>query len=163
MTANRRNVAAALIAVGLFLLAATAASAARPPDGRTYFVVSLGVASDRSEAYEVDVGCVQFSDDEFCEDDGACGTWFRTTAGLQTLKQSSIGFEYTLIDDETGATVQIDGQGRVDDRGAKSSMGAVARGLEAGSSSKINFAFAARAVSPARCLELVATHERRSR
>lgn len=163
MRANRKYVVGALIAAGLVLLAATAASAARPPAGRTYFVVSIGVATDRSEAYEVDVGCVQFSDDEFCEADGACGAWFRTTAGLQTLKQSSIGFEYTLIDDETGATVQVDGQGRVDDRGAKSSMGAVARGLEPGSGSKINFAFAARAVSPARCLELVAAHERRNR
>jgi hypothetical protein len=144
--------------LGLGFLAASPATAAKPPAGRTYFVVSLGVATDRSEAYEIDAGCIRFTATEICQAD-ECGTWRRTSVGQQTPNQASIEFQFTLIDDETGLPIEIVGQGRVDTRGRKSSVGAVGRGLEPLSGTRINFAFAARAVGAARCARLVEEFE----
>lgn len=145
----------AAIALGLALAAASTAVAARAPAGKTYFVVSVGVATDESEAYEIAAGCVSFTADEICAANGDCGSWWRTEEGVQTRKQTSFGFEFTLVDDETGLPVEVDGKGRVDTAGSRSSIGGVARAVEPSSGTEINFTIGGRAVGSARCLSLV--------
>jgi hypothetical protein len=157
-----RTTALVLSILGVAFLAATAATAAKVPEGRTYFVVSIGVATDEFEAYELDAGCLTFTATEICDNDEVaedCGTWRPTSRGKQTRKQKSFEFEFSLIDDETGLPVEIEGQGRIDTRGRKSSIGGVAQGLEPISGVKINFAMAGRAVGAARCARLVEEFE----
>ena len=147
-----------LMILGIALLAATAATAAKAPGGKTYFIVSLGVATDDFEAYDLDVGCITFTDTEICQASGGsedCGSWRRSSSGKQTKKEMSFVFEFSLIDDETGLPVEIEGQARIDTRGRKSSIGGVAQALEPISGTKINFAMAGRAVGAARCARLV--------
>ena len=158
---------AAFSAVGMALVlalsSASPATAVKPPTGRTYFVVSVGVATDRSEAYEVSAGCISFTATQICRADPAggleCGTWQRTATGPQARKQGSFDFQFSLIDDETGLPIEVDGRGRFDARGKRSSIGGAARGSEATSGRVINMALAGRAVRPARCLLLVEEFE----
>ncbi len=148
----------AVLVVG-FLVTGEPASAAKAPVGKTYFVVSLGNASDQSQAYELDAGCLRFTRDELCETDGDCGTWWRLEEQNRPKKQWAVGFEFELIDDETGLPVKIEGVGRVDSRGPKSAIAGATHAFEPTSGVTINFALAGRAVGEARCEQLVADFE----
>jgi len=145
------------IVLASFLGAAAPAQAAKAPAGKTYFIVSLGMATEATEAYELDVGCLTFTRTQICEDagEGDCGDWWGTDEGVQTRKQRSLAFEFSLIDDETGLPVEIDGTGRIDTRGPRSSVAGVARAQEPTSGVDINVAFAGRAVGNQRCQRLV--------
>ena len=149
---------AALLAVGA-LLSAPTAEAAKPPVGRTYFIVSIGVASDATDAYELDVGCLQFKREVLCDTDGDCGTWWRIDEDNPAARQWAAGFEFDLTDDETGLPIHIEGRGRIDGRGPKSALAGVAHGVETTSGVTINFAFAGRAVGATKCRRLVADFE----
>lgn len=146
-----------VVAVGSTLGVVTVAHAAKAPAGKTFFVVSLGMATDASEAYQVDVGCLSFTRTQICDDAGAgdCGEWWGTDEGVRTRKQRSLAFEFTLIDDETGMLVEMDGTGRIDTRGPRSSIAGVARAMEPNSGVDINVAFAGRAVGSEKCRRLV--------
>ena len=83
-------------------------------------------------------------------------TWWWIPDAKQLKKQWQVGFEFELIDDETGLPIKISGVGRIDARGPKSSIGGAAHGVESISGTMINFALAGRAVGEARCEQLVA-------
>ena len=146
----------AVMAALALALVAQPADAAKAPTGKTYFVVTIGVATDEHEAYELDAGCIRFTRDEICDTDGDCGDWWRIEEETRLRKQWQVGFEFELIDDETGLPVEIYGIGRVDSRGPRSSLAAAAHGVEPTSGEIINFAIAGRAVGRARCERLVA-------
>ncbi len=151
---------ATLLALAV-LFAAAPGEAAKPPTGRTYFIVSLGVAMDGSEAYEIDAGCLRFTQDVLCESEagGDCGIWWRIDEETRSPRQWAAGFEFFLTEDETGLPIHILGRGRIDARGPKSSLAAVATGVEETSGATINFAIAGRAVGAQRCTRLVAEFE----
>lgn len=150
--------AGAAAALALVLASASPASAAKPPVGRTYFVISIGTERAEGAEYEMGAGCVSFTATEFCQED-ECGSWSRTTTDVQTPKQTSFTFEVTVTDDETGLPVDVDGEGRIDLRGRKDALAGAASGLDSASGEKINFAFAGRSVGPARCTQLVEEFE----
>lgn len=148
---NKALVASFAVMALALVAVAQPAGAAKAPAGKTYFVVSVGVASDPSEAYEVDVGCVRFSRTEICDTDGDCGSWWRMREEVPLRQQWQVGFEFELIDDETSLPIRINGIGRIDSRGAKSAIAGAAHGVELTSGETINFALAGRAVGAARC------------
>lgn len=144
---TRSLFAAVLLAVAPVGLAA--AKDAAPAD-RTYFVVIVGLGD--GGPYDVEAGCLTFDGSEFCTDgDETCLAWSRTQGGLQVRKQS--GFSFHVDMEEDGVLVQINGQGRVDDRGKKSALSAVGRGRVG--DQMVNFSFAGREVRASRCPELV--------
>ena len=152
-TGKTTALAAAVGGLLLALLLSTAASAAKPPVGRTYFVVSMGIATDASEAYEDDVGCVEFTRTEICSGDD-CGTWSWIDSGEKGSKQDSMLFEFSLTDDETGELVEIAGRADIDNRGRKSAIGGAAVGFEPATGRTFNLALAGRAVGAAKCRRL---------
>ena len=143
-------------AFAMMLAGTIPAPAAKAPIGKSYFVVTLGVATDDAEGYALDAGCVRFTRTRICDSDNDCGTWWWMEGAAQARKQWQIGFEFQLIDDETGLPVEIHGVGRVDARGPRSSIAAAAHGIEPTSGERINFALAGRAVGSIRCQQLVA-------
>lgn len=154
----RANLTMILAVAFLLGAVAPAANAAKAPIGKTYFVVTIGVASDESEAYELGAGCIRFTRASICDPDD-CGTWWWIKEEKKAKKQWMVGYEFDLIDDETGLPVTINGIGRIDSRGPKSSLAGAAHGVEQISGEIINFAIAGRAVGAARCEQLVAEFE----
>lgn len=162
MSRTRRNVVIAIAAwVPLALLASTAASwgAAAPPAGRYYFVASLGLATVSGGSYELGVGCLRFTETQICTLDNECGTWETTSWGEPGKQQGEGIFSITIIDDESGSTVQMDGVARIDSRGHKSSIAGVARAKELESGLRINLGIVGRQATRARCIELVNEYE----
>lgn len=155
---NGRLPVALAILVAAILASAEPVSSARAPIGRTYFIVSLGLGADRTEAYEPDAGCLRFTRTEICEVEGDCGKWWPIEEE-RLARRSAVGFEFDLIDDETGLPIKIEGLGRIDSRGPRSSIAGVAHARDEASGLVINFAIAGRAVGLARCRQLVADFE----
>lgn len=143
----------ALLTVAVLLVAAPARGA-KAPAGKTYFVISVGLSTEAPEAYEPDAGCLRFTRTEMCESGGNCGSWWPTEDPERSPKQSPLGFRFELTDDETGLLLVVEGAGRIDWRGPKSSIAGVGHAEDPVSGAKINFAIAGRAVGPARCAEL---------
>ena len=139
-------------------LAAEPAAAAKAPVGKTYFLISLGMATDEFEAYQLDVGCVRFTRDEMCDSGADCGPWWRIDEADRAKQQWRVGFEFEMIDDETGLPIRINGTGRVDSRGKRSSIAGAGHAVEMTTGRIINFAMAGRAVGRARCERLVADY-----
>lgn len=158
LTRSKKTFLAIATVLGIGVLLAAQPATAAPPVGRTYFVVSLGVGAgaDASGAYDVDAGCLRFGRDEVCETDGDCGIWWPIEGERRARRQMAAGFEFFLTDDETGLTLHILGRGRIDSRGPRSSLAAVAHAVEPTSGVTINFAIAGRAVGPGRCERLEA-------
>jgi hypothetical protein len=119
------------------------------PEGRTYFTVILGSGSG-VERFEPQVACIRFRRRQICVE-GQCGVLFPVDDPAQTRKRRSFGFEIILQDTEH---IHLLGLGRANDRGPGSSIGGALEAVTATSVS--NLSFAGRAVSPARCRELVA-------
>lgn len=142
----------------LALLVPSAAGAAKPPVGRTYFVVSIGVATDASEAYDEAARCLTFTRTEVC-DATSCGTWRRVASPDKGKKQGSIEFQFVLVDDETGEPLEIAGRADVDSRGRKSALGGAATGRESATGRVINIALGGRAVGTAACQRLAEEHQ----
>ncbi len=132
------------------------AAAAKAPVGKTYYVISVGVATDQFEAYQLDAGCLRFTRTELCDSAGECGAWWRIQEEKRAKKQWQVGFEFDIVDDETGLPVKMNGVGRIDARGSRSSIAGAAHGVELTSGEVINFSIAGRAVSAARCEQLAA-------
>lgn len=146
----RRSASILLVMLPVLLLAgSTATSGASPPQGRTYFVQLMGLNDD---PYSVDVDCLAFDATQACSvDDQICLNWQRAEGGLQTNKQSGFSFEAEINDD--GLILTLDGQGRVDARGRKSSIAMTARAAALGQ--QLNFVVAGRESRRARCLRMV--------
>lgn len=120
------------------------------PADRTYFVVVMGLGDDGP--YDVEATCLKFDGSEFCDVYGeTCLEWDRTQGGKQVRKQS--GFSFAVDIEDNGMLVQINGQGRVDDRGKKSALSAVGRGQVG--DQMVNFSIAGREVRASRCPNLI--------
>lgn len=97
-----------------FTVLAAGAVAAAPAQGKTYFTVTLGVEGP----FETGVDCLQFTATEVCTSSGLCGPWERTEpVGPET------GFSLEFSYEEQGARVEIDGDGRINNRGPQDSAG----------------------------------------
>lgn len=138
--------AVAALVVGLCLVSAAGpAAAAKPPAGRTYFTAFTGI----EEPYEVRTECLLFEEAALCSVDGQlCGLWLRQpNGGKQT------GFSFELFSREDGDRTVLEGQARLDLRGARSSIAGVGR--LSGPGRRQNVALAGREIGTARCLELL--------
>ena len=134
------------IAVSLLLLAAAASDAARPPIGKTYFTVLVGVAAP----YDISTACFEFGTNDICSTDGdSCGSWLRTDA---QGKRTGFTFDMSLLDDAN--LVRLQGEGRVDTFGRKSSIGGTGR--ISGAGPIYNYSFAGREMPKARCQQMLA-------
>ncbi len=136
---------------GAIVLVAGALVAAPPPQGRTYFTVNLGVDGP----FETAADCWRFTATDVCMSSDLCGSWERTEpAGPET------GFAFEFSYEEQGVRVEIEGEGRIDNRGPQDS-GAIAARARAGGKS-INFAIAGRSTSPGNCSRLMREWTRKS-
>ena len=68
-------------------------------------------------------------------------------------------FLFTIVDDETGAVIEIEGEARIEARGRRSTIAGAAFAKEPVTGTRINFGFVGRQVPPAQCLELVEEFE----
>ena len=119
------------------------------PEGRTYFVVVIGLGDD---PYVPEVDCLTFDATQACTlDDQTCLSWERAEGGLQTNKES--GFSLTTTIDSDGLMINLEGQGRADSRGSKSSISAVARA--AALDEQLNFSLAGRQTTRNQCLRRI--------
>ena len=135
-----------LAAAALLLASSTSVDAARPPVGKTYYTILVGVGSP----YESTSSCFEFGANDVCSTDGdSCGSWLRTDA---TGKQTGFTFDMSLLDD--GRLVRLRGEGRVDTLGRKSSIGGTGRISGAGPT--YNYSCAGRAMPKARCQQMLA-------
>jgi hypothetical protein len=137
--------AAVFIAAASLLSFAAPSNAARPPVGRTYYTVMMGLASP----YSVSTSCFEFGATSLCStDDDSCGFWLPTdTSG----RQGGFTFDMSLISE--GNLVSIRGEGRVDMIGRKSSIGGTGR--ISGAGPVFNYSFAGREVPKNRCLHML--------
>lgn len=147
------NSLACLVALCFYLLLSPQPSAAKPPppEGRTYFTVSMGLGVVFHGADELTLvpGCLRFTRDQICDLAGDCnGTWARSFGGVQTRKQTS--FTFVFFDD---GVELFNGNARVDRRGRKHTFAAAATILFEGE--RNNFGMIGRPVKPDRCQELV--------
>jgi hypothetical protein len=138
-----------LILLATLLISPTAMAKNPPPEGRTYFVFIMGLDDD---PYGIEADCLTFDATQACSPDGqTCMAWERTEGGRQSQKESGFSLATEIEDD--GLIIRLDGQGRIDSRGHKSSISAVARA--AALDLQLNFAFAGRQVGASRCRQMV--------
>ena len=131
-----------LIALAL-LLGAPLAFAAQPPTNKTYFTIFVGMESP----YSWDADCLSFSVTGMCTSDGVCGSWTYTDGPGD---ETGVSFE---LSDDADQEIQIDGHGRIDDRGKKDSLAGVAQATVDGKS--FNFSFTGRSTTRKKCSRLV--------
>ena len=134
--------------LAILVTGSTAVAGAPAPEGRTYFVYIMGLNDD---PYEVGVDCLAFDATQACSlDDEICLAWERAEGGLQTRKES--GFSIVTEIDDDGLILTLEGQGRVNSRGGRSSISVAAdvTALDV----HLNFVFAGRQVGKNRCLRL---------
>ena len=153
---NARLPLVALLAMVILPLTTPAASAQQPvPEGRVYFTLFEGLGDT---PYEVSADCLEFRATELClDDDSDCLEWNRTDGGVQTRRQAS--FEFRAEFEQEGMLLVLDGQGRADDRGRRSSIAAVGRIRAPELGARINIAFSGRETSLAECQDLVEEFE----
>ena len=140
-TARRSTVAAIFVAAAL---TAVAADAVRPPAGRTYFTVLLGV----EEPYGWDADCLSFTATGVCTVGGTCGTWQRSEEDGKVD-----AFSLAMAWQEDGVEVRLDAQVRGDDRGPRDTIAGAARMLIGKQAS--NFGFTGRWTNPRNCRRLL--------
>lgn len=140
-----KNLVALGVAVALFMPFTATSFAAKPPVGKTYYTVMVGLAS----AYDISTSCFEFGASSVCSTDGdTCGSWLR----MDTIgKQTGFTFDMSLIEDES--LVRIRGEGRLDTLGRKSSIGGTGR--ISGAGPRFNYSFAGREMPKARCLAML--------
>lgn len=129
----------------LFLWPAATAEAAASPVGKTYYTVLLGLA----EPYDMSASCFEFGLNALCSTDGdTCGSWVMTDS---RGRQGAFDFDLALLED--GVPVRIQGEGRLERQGKRSSIGGTGR--IAGAGPMFNYSFAGREVKKGRCLEML--------
>ena len=135
-----------LAAIPLLLLSISAtAEAAKPPVGKTYYTVMMGVATP----YDISTSCFEFGANDICSTDGdSCGSWLRTNA---VGKQTGFTFDMSLLDN--GDLIRLQGEGHVDTLGKKSSIGGTGR--ISGAGPRFNYSFAGRETPRARCEQML--------
>jgi len=137
-----------LLALGCWVVAP--AEAARPPEGKTYFTLAMGL----NEAYDIRAECFEFQPSRLCSLDGRiCGTWSRDE---RRLKEAGFTFELSALDVD-GLPVILEGRGRIDTRGPLSSIAGA--GIFASEDAGRNISFAGREADPIDCLELLEASE----
>jgi hypothetical protein len=143
---NMRQITAAACVLSLAFLASLPATAAKPPEDGTYFVVAMGLADE----FAVQAECFAFTAAGLCSLDGEiCGSWQPLeTAGSMT------SFEFELFALDGASPVTLEGVGRVDTRGKKSAIGGAGR--VTGLGAPANFAFSGRETHVSKCLRLLA-------
>ncbi len=145
----RRPISILLLILCAMLLTSTTAMARSPaPEGRTYFIYVMGLNDD---PYEVDADCLAFDETLACSLNQNCLSWQRADGGLQTNNES--GFLLVGDLDDDGLIVTMEGQGRVNSRGRRSSISVVTRASALGF--QLNFAMAGRDVGRSRCRRMV--------
>lgn len=156
---SQRILSISLLSVACFvLLFAAAPGEARtpPPMGRTY--VTLLLVPDPEETpvpLEVEVDCVVFEPNgTFCSVTlDACGTWAFTE---RRKRQSAFDFSLEFVEDD-GSQVRLNGKARIDDRGPRNTLAAVARAFVDGR--RFNMGFVGRPVTAEQCAEILAMQE----
>lgn len=137
------------LALVLLVLAAPAAAAAEPPANRTYFTVAMGLDG----RHAVSAHCLEFTADRVSSPDGEIsGNWQQSKP---RGREAALRFALSMFAD--GDSIEIDGQARIDTRGAGSSLAGAARARMG--NAKLNFALAGREVRPSLCPDLVAGFE----
>jgi len=137
-----------LTVLAMLLLSPTAMARNPAPEGRTYFIFIMGLEDD---PYGIEADCLTFGANQACTPEGdICLDWQRTQGGVQTNKEG--GFALHTQFDQEGLIIRMEGQGRIDSRGRKSSLSAVARA--AALDVQLNFTFAGRQVKRSQCLRL---------
>jgi hypothetical protein len=132
-------------AAALLLTMNGAAEAAKPPVGKTYYTILVGLASP----YDVSTSCFEFGASDVCSTDGdSCGSWLRTDAHG---KQTGFTFDMSLLDN--GDLIRLQGEGRIDTLGKKSAVGGTGR--ISGAGPRFNYSFAGREMSRARCEQML--------
>ncbi len=139
-----RKIAVGVCVVGWALLLAQPASAGKPPAGRTYFTVLLGLEAP----YSWDADCLRFTAREVCTSDGTCGSWDRT---LDDGQQAAFNLEIEWQEDSV--RVRLDGEARVDDRGPRDTIAGAAR-MRLGARAS-NFGFTGRSATAQNCRRLL--------
>lgn len=130
-------------------LASPAVAKGAPPDGRTYFILVVGLGDD---AYAPEADCLTFGATQACTLSGdPCLDWQRLEGQTQSGKEVAFGLSTML--EEDGVVIALAGQGRVDSRGPKSSISFA--GHAAAEGMQINFSFAGRQVGRTRCQQQV--------
>ena len=138
-----------LILSSALFAGSTVEGAAPPPQGRTYFVNVMGLGD---EPYDMSVACLAFDATQACvPDDEVCLNWQRSEGGVQTVQVSGFTVDGELNDD--GLVITMDGQGRVEGRGRKSSITIAARAQALGV--QLNYVIAGRQASRGRCRRMV--------
>ncbi len=124
------------------------AEAARPPVGRVYYTVAMGLET----GYDTKTQCFEFHRDKLCTLDGLiCGSW-APTEGIH--REMGLSFDLTTL--AGGDLMALEGLGRLDTRGPKSALAGTGRFSPVdGEDSEANFSFAAREVTRAECLDLL--------
>lgn len=146
----KRPISILLLTVGAMLLTGSATMAkGPPPEGRTYFVYVMGLEDD---LYDISADCLEFDETQACSiGDQFCLTWQEAEGGLHTSKAFGISFAAEI--DSDGLLITMEGQGRVETRGRRSSISAVGRA--AALDVQLNFTFSGRDVGRSRCLRMV--------
>jgi hypothetical protein len=135
-----------LFAAAALLLTTVAAGAARPPIGKTYYTVLVGLA----EPYDISTACFDFGPNGVCSTDGdSCGSWLRAGG---PGKQSGFTFDMSLLDN--GNLIRLQGEGRIDTLGKRSSIGGTGR--ISGAGPRYNYSFAGREMPKIRCQQMLA-------
>jgi hypothetical protein len=144
-----RKIAISIIVSIATLLPVSALMAKGPaPEGRTYFITVIGLDD---EPYQVSADCLTFGATEACSLNETCLSWQRIEGTQSSSKES--GFSLFGELEDNSLSINLDGQGRVNSRGAKSSIAVASRASAMGT--QVNFAFSGRQVGQARCTELV--------
>lgn len=123
------------------------------PEGRTYFIVLIGLDDDH---YRPEADCLTFDATQACTPGGqTCLEWQTTEASSQGSRES--GFSIATQIEENDMVITIEGQGRIDSHGRRSSISAVAKAAAQGA--QLNFGFTGRQTGRAKCLRLVEEFE----
>ena len=138
-----------MLALGMTLGAlAPPAGAQKPPIGKTYYTLALGLDS----GYDVRAQCFEFYEDRLCTLDGQiCGSWQPTVGDRREM---DLSFDLTALVD--GDLTRLEGLGILKTRGRKSSIAGSGR-LRPVDAEKpaTNFSFAAREIGREECLALL--------
>lgn len=136
-----------LAALSVLILIAVSSAEAAPPVDESYFTMFLGLET----ATSWQPMCVSFTETEICvqTDEGdLCGSWFYTRQGGT---RSEISF--TIETESDGIPAMAEGRARIENRGAKDSLGGT--GWIVTGNRSLNFGLAGRSSKRQGCARLV--------